>query len=348
MSYFIEKNLSKNMSNKKELLTIIIPVYNVEKYIGHCLESVCSQIEIREGNDVEVIVVNDGTPDKSMDIVEQYAGKHKNLTIINQENQGLSAARNTGLAAAKGDYVWFVDSDDWLLPNAISFVLSEIKENPSIDVFATILIQQQESTGKSFVEYSPKMDVKTGREYMFAENRLGASQRYILRRDFLQSNGIEFMRGVYHEDGEFGRKMMYQAKTLKMLPKPVYCYLLRAEGSITSTRKPKMNTDMLLIYDECERFAKEKVSKEDYWRFMALNADCVYDTILFSNKIIFTDEFKSFYRQHKGKIHSVAKEMIKHPMSMSWKHYRLTIRMLLFPLFWTQFKQIVKKVLNKR
>lgn len=328
-------------------LSIIIPVYNVEKYIGRCLDSVFSQREVNIGDDVEIIIVNDGTPDNSISIVEGFAARHKNLRIINQENQGLSAARNTGLAAANGDYVWFVDSDDWLLPNAFNYVLSEIQANPDIDVFATILMQQREETGKSFIEYSPKMDVTTGKEYMFAENRLGASQRYILRRKFLIDNDIWFMRGVYHEDGEFGRKMMYQAKTLIMLSQPVYCYLLRAEGSITSTRKPKMNTDMLLIYDECARFAKEKVAKEDYWRFMALNADCVYDTILFSNKIIFTEEFKKFYRENKHKIHQVAKEMVKHPSAMSWKQYRLTIRMLLFPLFWTKFKQSVKKILRK-
>ena len=91
------------------ILSIIIPVYKVEKYVRKTLESVFS--ENFSDNEVEVIVVNDGTPDRSMDIVNEFVS-HKSLRIINQENQGLSGARNTGIKAAKGKYVWFVDSDD--------------------------------------------------------------------------------------------------------------------------------------------------------------------------------------------------------------------------------------------
>ena len=93
-------------------LSIIIPVYNVEAYVGRTLKSVFDTVV--SPTDFEVIVINDGTRDGSMRIVRQYADR-PNITILEQENQGLSAARMNGLAVAKGDYVWFVDSDDWLV-----------------------------------------------------------------------------------------------------------------------------------------------------------------------------------------------------------------------------------------
>lgn len=102
------------------LVSIIIPIYNVEQYIEQCFTSIYAQ-DISE-DIFEVIAVNDGTPDNSMSIVKTIASQHKNLVIINQENQGLSVARNTGLDHAKGEYIWFVDSDDWLTKDSLSLV----------------------------------------------------------------------------------------------------------------------------------------------------------------------------------------------------------------------------------
>ena len=97
------------------ILSIIIPVYNVEKYVEKCIRS-CENQDIPKEN-YEVIVVNDGSPDGSLAIVERLANEFSNIKVINQENKGLSMARNTGLEAAKGEYVWFVDSDDWIEEN---------------------------------------------------------------------------------------------------------------------------------------------------------------------------------------------------------------------------------------
>lgn len=339
----MEINIIQKAKQQSCILSIIIPVYNVEKYIIKCLESVVSNMENIDDDKVEVIIVNDGTPDNSMSIVNDYSFKFKRIIIINQQNQGLSVARNTGLAEAQGDYVWFVDSDDTLLPKALNQVMNAIISQPYIDVFASVLLLQNEKTGKTSIEYKPVEPVSTGREYMFKGNRLGASQRFIIRRNFLYNNGLKFMPGVYHEDGEFGLKVIYLAKHLHILDSPIYCYLLRSSGSIMSSRKPKMNTDLLLIYDELEKFANKNVLKTDYWRFMALAANCVYDTIFFSNKIIFTDDFRKFYNSNKAKIHKVALQMSTHPEAMSMKQYRTTLRMLFFPLLWTKMKQIIKK-----
>ena len=92
-------------------ISVIIPVYNVEKYLSRCLDSVCSQTF----NDIEIICINDCSPDNSAEILQEYAEKDKRIRIINKEkNGGLSAARNSGFAVATGEYIYFLDSDDWI------------------------------------------------------------------------------------------------------------------------------------------------------------------------------------------------------------------------------------------
>ena len=326
------------------ILSIIIPVYNVERYIQDCMSSIYNQ-NISE--DVfEVIIVNDGTPDKSIEKISPIIAKKTNTKIINQKNQGLSIARNNGLKLAKGEYVWFVDSDDTLLHGAIEKILKVLEDHKGVDVIATVLLQKKESNGAIAIEYTPDYSVRTGREYMFRGNNLGASQRYILRRNFLLDNNLFFMPNVYHEDGEFGHKMMYLAKSVYVMPEPVYCYLLRSSGSIMSTRKMKMNYDLIAIYKELEGFCKSKVEERDKIRFLSLAANCVYDTILFSRRVILTNEFKHFYLENKDYIHHVAGQFLLHLREIGWRNYIRALHFYFCPLAWTKIKTIVRQVLK--
>ena len=110
-------------------LSVIIPVYKVEKYINQCLQSF--RLNNFDSERYEIIIVNDGTPDKSMDIVDEYINILP-IKIVNQDNMGLSKARNKGLSIATGDYIWFVDSDDWITPNALITVFKEIQNFPKV------------------------------------------------------------------------------------------------------------------------------------------------------------------------------------------------------------------------
>lgn len=132
-------------------LSIILPIYNVEQYIGDTLKSIYSQ-KIDETL-FELIAVNDGTPDNSMKIVNEFANVHNNLHIINQENQGLSCARNIGLNLAKGDYIWFIDSDDTLEKDSISKVIQYIQSTPDIEIWGFNIIRVQEINKKEKVEH---------------------------------------------------------------------------------------------------------------------------------------------------------------------------------------------------
>ena len=135
-------------------LSIIIPVYNVEKYIKKCIDSIVTQID--KMHDVEIIVVNDGTKDDSMSIVNTFMQSNAIIRIINQKNQGLSQARNNGLKASSAEYVWFVDSDDYLKANAISYFRSISTLNSNVDVFASYMDRYVEENRIYLIEYRKK------------------------------------------------------------------------------------------------------------------------------------------------------------------------------------------------
>ena len=110
-------------------ISVVVPIYNVEEYLEECLKS----IEVQTFTSYEVLLVNDGSTDSSLKILQEYAKNHKNIKIINQKNQGVSVARNTGLKSSFSKYITFIDSDDWLEPNTFAEALKIIKQdNPDI------------------------------------------------------------------------------------------------------------------------------------------------------------------------------------------------------------------------
>lgn len=119
-------------------VSVIIPVYNVEKYLRRCLDSVVNQTY----KNLEIILVNDGSPDDSKEICEEYAAKHDNIQLISQENQGNSGARNTALKYITGEYVMFVDSDDWIELDAIEYCVESMKEN-NVDIVVTQMVRKK-------------------------------------------------------------------------------------------------------------------------------------------------------------------------------------------------------------
>ena len=330
------------------LVSIIIPVYNVEQYIEQCLTSIYDQ-DISE-DIYEVIVVNDGTPDNSMSIVEKIVGKHKNLVIINQENQGLSVARNIGLDHAKGEYIWFVDSDDWLTNDSLSVVWENIQQNPQVDVFATVLMMQYEKNGSAEIEYKPNPNVRSGRDYMFRNKNAnrGACQRYIFKKAFLEKYDLKFMPGVYHEDGEFSNRMLYLADKLMIIPQAVYNYRIRTSGSIMSSRKMKMNDDLVKIFFVLREFAEKYVKgNEDYWPYRGKIYECLTASVLFSRNEIFTSDFDFFYQVNKHLIKKEARTLLLHFSHFSFKENLTLLQFALFPKVPTQLRQGIKRFLMK-
>lgn len=300
----------KTNSNKNNtiLLSLIIPIYNVEKYIEQCLISIYSQ-NIPEDL-YEVIIVNDGTPDNAMSIVNKFS-HHDNLKILNQENQGLSIARNNGMAVSQGEYIWFIDSDDWLLPNALSIAIDEIKSNPTIDVFSSRLLMYYENNQKEKIDFNPDIFNLSGKEYLIKRYNAGASQRFILKSSFLNENKLFFYPHILHEDGVFGYSMLYLATHIKIIETPLYAYRIRSEGSIMSSISVKSSYDLIKGHKILKKFMKEKVGIEDQIWYQIRIFSMLSSCFIFTEKIINTPEFLVFYQTNKSYIKQECKIMQK-------------------------------------
>lgn len=209
--------------------SLILPVYNVEKYLPKCLESCLAQ-DIPQ-DEYEIIVVIDGSPDASLDIARRYRLEHDCIKIMNRQNGGLSAARNSGLKSAVGKYVWFIDADDYIMPNVLKTIY-DIMEARSLDVL-WIGWNEVDGQGRMLPEFSPRVfykrtDTLSGRQFM-AEvlNSSLFTWSFIYRHAFLNANKLEFTENMFYEDSDFAFRFLPLAGRISLLDKVCYNYLQR-------------------------------------------------------------------------------------------------------------------------
>ena len=238
-------------------LSIIIPMYNVEQHIEKCLNSCFHQdIPISE---YEVICVNDGSPDHAGDIARAFAEKYANLKVIDRPNGGLSAARNTGIEHAKGDYIMFLDSDDWIAENCLSKICTQLKmEQPDVlRICAANMIGDKPVRRFSHEGKTPM----TGMEVM--KKRMSPCAPFsITRRAFLNDYNLRFYEGIYHEDSEFTPRLYYYAKKVSFINDIIY-YVYQNPESITRKPNPKKIFDLIgVVCPHLHDFSKNLTEEE--------------------------------------------------------------------------------------
>lgn len=239
-------------------LSIIIPAYNIEKYIEKCIRSLYSQeLNLAE---YEVIVIDDGSPDNLNEIVKNLQKEFNNLRLIRQENKHAGGARNTGIREAQGKYILFVDPDDYVLPNTLLYLLDRV-EKEDLDVLAT-----KYSTSKSTTLTDKKSQVLTGGAFLKEYGYSHCIWLHIIRKDLLTDNKILFREKIGRHDGDFMAKVIFYANRIQYIPFVFYVYLIR-EGSITQTFKVEtLIADVLMnqaINDFNESIVRQK-DKEAY------------------------------------------------------------------------------------
>lgn len=239
-------------------LSIIIPVYNVEKYVGKCLES-CLNQDIPK-NEYEIIVVNDGTKDKSVQVIEKYITPENNIRLIHRKNGGLSAARNTGLKAAKGEYVWFVDSDDTITPGSIKAIMEGCKNR--IDMLGIQYKLVYDDTSKNKTISSSIIDgIKDGR-YVTKYGHIPIPVPLcVYRFDFLRKNNLSFAEGRIHEDSEFKPRAIYLADSISTIDYVCYNYYKGNSNSITANHSYRNVDGYMFAAESINKFCA-KVEKE--------------------------------------------------------------------------------------
>lgn len=220
-------------------VSVVIPVYNVEKYLQKCLDSVLAQTL----KDIEIVCVNDGSTDDSRNILAEYVKKDNRIKVIDQLNQGQSVARNTGTAVATGKYIYFLDSDDWLEPDAMQSCF-EIAEKNQLDeiIFDCITEYENEDLHSAF-HFKNKGTIPSGKampgEELFsrqveAQEHMSCVWLRFLNRDFYLRSNLSFEPGIIHEDELFCVCCDVSAKRALFLSKRLYHYRLRKNSTVTA------------------------------------------------------------------------------------------------------------------
>ena len=300
-------------------LSIIIPIYNAEKYLEECIASLYHQDIPVE--DYEVILVNDGSTDDSYDIAKRLSSNHNNIKLFSQDNQGQSVARNKGLDVAKGNYIMFVDSDDALYPNVIGEILSNA-ENNELDVCA-YRIKYLDDNGKPHdgsVQPFPVDKIYDGRYAVTHGADIGAVWINLYSNAMLERYHLRFLEGIYHQDVDFNLRMYAYADKIMFTDIVAYNYRFVA-GS--STRKPNKKRIIKLINDDMTVIRHIRDFSQNDERGKTLRDFYIKhgNSLLISNLISL---FKDKTLEHKEKIELLykAKELGIYPIkgkSLSWK-----------------------------
>lgn len=278
------------------LLSLILPIYNVEPYLERCFESILKQ----NIQNYEMILVDDGSTDNSPAICDRFVEEHSNARVIHKVNGGLSSARNAGVLEATGEYIFFIDSDDWIAENALK-ILDEQLAGSDIDVLKFNYISMPQKTeGNSIVkpglykgdairkELIPLSLKKTGSVNFSAWT-------HVYRRQFLLDNQMEFVseRRIGSEDYLFNLNMLACADSVKVITDHLYYYDYR-EGSLTN----RYRENIAERYDELHRLFVEVLKKynlyEDNRKYVAYSYVEKTFSVIILNECVETKDHSLF------------------------------------------------------
>lgn len=250
---------------RSPLFSIILPIYKVEEYLNECVDSILNQSFIN----YEIILVDDGSPDKCPEICDKYAENDDRINVIHKNNGGLSSARNRGVESAKGEYIIFVDSDDYWNDNgALDDLARKIEELKSVDILVFNNIDYSCLTGESVVcnrAYDIDLLENSSKEVVlkyFFDNGLfpGAAWVTVTRRKFLEENGITFIEGIKAEDIDWLLNVFLNAQKFSAVNNAFYVYRKYRGGSITGTADIKSVENILYTLE----IWIEKLNDENY------------------------------------------------------------------------------------
>ena len=276
--------------NNEPKISVIIPVYNVEKYLQKCLDSVINQTY----KNLEIICINDGSPDNSGKILDEYAKKDSRIIVIHQENAGVSAARNRGLEIATGEYIAFVDSDDWLKPECYELALNVLENDKEVDLvgYNADIINSRNDTNQDLQRnknwFTLPFVGKFELSQKIAIRMCGACWIYLFKASIIKNNKLKFSNYKFSEDFLFIFEYFAFVKNIYFLDKNLYNYNLAPYSAMTkysSTQNPEYALDVYIeIFKEACKFYK-KAEKIDFFRKILMRR--------FLNSILYTLNFIS-------------------------------------------------------
>ena len=232
------------------LFSYIVPVYNVEQYLPRCIESIITQ----DTDDIEVLLIDDGSNDGSLDICKKYEMKDSRIRVYSKDNGGLSDARNYGMDRASGKYILFVDSDDYLIDNSYKTILPYTIDKP--DIIRGNAMKIGKSNGlirkHRYITEVPCNGFEYLKEMFLNGDMPMAAWLNIYSREFLNNNGLRFKKGILHEDEEFTPRAFLKANKVIDTDLVHYYYEIRDNSIMTKKDKRKNAEDMLSTCYELE------------------------------------------------------------------------------------------------
>ncbi|WP_394862155.1 glycosyltransferase family 2 protein [Paraclostridium bifermentans] len=268
-------------------VSVIVPVYNVEVYLGQCLDSLINQTL----DEVEIICVNDGSTDRSGDILESYKKKYKNIKIINKKNGGLSDARNYGLKHASGRYIGFIDSDDWC-----ELDMFEKLYNHAEKYNADICISNYNEVYEDSIKKVDDME----EEYPILHE--ASVWNKLFKREFVEKNNALFPVGLWYEDNAFTYRLLLSNPIITNISDYLYNYRKIREGSIMNSQTSPKIYDMYKIGDELSEYVKDKYLSD---------CDKIQFEFIFIRNIFFRQVLK-IIKLEKGNIIKLRKKLNDH------------------------------------
>ena len=264
-------------NNDEDLISIIVPVYNVEKYLEQCLESLLNQTY----KNIEIIVVNDGSTDCSLDILKRYALKDKRIKIYSQKNQGLSKARNKALEQIDGKYIMFVDSDDWIEINTCETALYELKKNDSDIVMWAYKREYLNSSkdtcfmgmksirwkGKEVVNLWRRMIGPVGEELKLPHtvDSMITVWGKLYKREMLYDLQFTDTKIIGTEDAYFNIELFLRANMVLYIPSSLYHYRKEELNSLTHLYKKEKISQWRELYKRIYKILQEQERTEIYY-----------------------------------------------------------------------------------
>lgn len=318
------------------LLSIIVPGQNVEAYIGKCLDSLLYQ-DI-SSSDYEIIVVNDGSTDRTKEIVEGYVSSHSNVILINQQNKGLSCARNSGVKVARGSYVMYIDSDDYIEKNVLGGLLAQA-ERDNLDVLRynyrnvnedyKVIVPKRNN--KLYVDYSS--DVTDG--FSFLTHRLGYAcyaWQFLIKVEIAKN--VLFKEGIYFEDTEWAPRMLNKAKRVASTDVVVYNYMKRTNSitnAVDEAKKRKVIEDKMLLVEGLRQQSVGKVDKSWYEGMIAHTVLSIMGLVAIQ------------YYDERNPYISRLKRMGVFPLSLNRSSLRNKIKLMMISVFPSFYCRLIRK-----
>ena len=314
-------------------ISIIVPIYGVEQYLRKCVDSLLNQ-DI-PSSEYEIILVDDGSPDTCPQICDEYAAADENIRVVHRENGGLSAARNSGIEVAQGEYIMFVDSDDYIEPNVLKGLQLQV-ERDNLDV----LRYRLQYVNPQYEVYNPyKSDSFKGNDYSevptdgvsFLNSRMNTqcyAWQFILKRELL--DGCIFTPGIYFEDTDWTPRMLRKANRVASTDTVVYSYLVR-EGSITNavsrSKQQKVLDDKMHLIATLQQQAIDLRKSGQYNRwYNDMISDVVVSIISMLSKEFYNERDKYIAEFNRLNVFPIA------PRSMKARLINLSPRVAIYLL----------------